>query len=267
MNLLEFQRTVGGAIMAPFTNTVDRTATSRKAQALIRPNNRLTSLERLEIYRRSYWCRVLDSLLEDFPGLCAVLGPRRFNRLAKSYLADQPSASFTLRDLGSRLEAWLGAHPDYAGANLALALDMARLEWAHIEAYDAAEHQRMGPEDLLELGAESKVGLQPHIRMLELQYPVDDLRIRVHQLSSEKRSRAARNLKPEPLHLAVHRIEFAVYYRRLAAGEFQILQALESGNSLGEAVSSLEDSHDMVEGWFASWSRMGWFCHPAHEGV
>jgi hypothetical protein len=257
MNLLEFQRTVGGAILSA------RTPTSREVQAIIRPNNRLTSLERLEIYRRSYWCRVLDSLLEDFPGLCAIVGSRRFNRLAKSYLAEQPSESFTLRNLGSRLEAWLGDHPDYAGANLALALDMVRLEWAHIEAYDAAAHQRMGRKDLLELGAESKVDLQPHLRLLELSYPVDDLRIRVQQLTSDKHSRAARNLKPETIRLAVHRIEFAVYYRRLAAGEFQILKALESGKSLGEAVSSLEDSHDMVEGWFASWSRMGWFCHPA----
>jgi hypothetical protein len=56
----------------------------------IKPNDRLTSLERLEIYSRSYWYRLLDSLYEDFPGLRAVLGQRAFERLAKAYLTDRP---------------------------------------------------------------------------------------------------------------------------------------------------------------------------------
>ena len=56
---------------------------------LIKPNDWLTSLERLEIYSRSYWFRILDGLYEDFPGLAAVLGQRAFHRLARAYL---PSA-------------------------------------------------------------------------------------------------------------------------------------------------------------------------------
>src|SRR5580693_7235917 len=103
----------------------------------IKPNDRLTSLERLEIYSRSYWYRLLDSLWEDFPGLRAVLGQRAFHRLSRAYLADCPSQSFTMRDLGSRLEGWLRRNPRYAGSRQALALDMVRLEWAHIEAFDS----------------------------------------------------------------------------------------------------------------------------------
>ena len=39
-----------------------------EADALVKPNDRLTPLERLEIYSRSYWFRVLDCLYDDFPG-------------------------------------------------------------------------------------------------------------------------------------------------------------------------------------------------------
>ena len=39
-----------------------------------------------------------------------------------------------------------------AGSRHALALDMVRLEWAHIEAFDNAAEKVLGPEDLLELG-------------------------------------------------------------------------------------------------------------------
>ncbi len=108
-----------------------------------------------------------------------MLGDRAFDRLSRAYLTDCPSQSFTLRNLGSRLEDWLTRHPEFAGKNLALALDMIRLEWAHIEAFDNAERKALGPEDLLELGPELAIALQPHIGLLELQYPVDELRIKV----------------------------------------------------------------------------------------
>jgi hypothetical protein len=165
MNLLGLQRQFAMAVMARLAPA------GGEARTFIKPNGRMTPLERLEIYRRSYWARVLDSLLDDFPGLCAVLGRRGFDRLSKAYLSELPSCSFTLRDLGSRLEAWLRDHPAFGGENLAVALDMVRLEWAHIEAFDGGTKKPLGPEDLLELGPEMRFGLQPHLRLLELQYP------------------------------------------------------------------------------------------------
>ncbi len=49
---------------------------------------------------------------------------------------DCPSRSFTLRNLGSQLESWLHKHPKWAGKKQALALDIVKLEWAEIEAFD-----------------------------------------------------------------------------------------------------------------------------------
>src|ERR1700756_1253546 len=109
MTLLDIQRRMAHAILQPLTGS-DRITPNTDA-GFPKPNDRLTSLERLEIYSRSYWFRVLDSLYEDFPGLRAVLGQRAFHRLSRAYLADCPSRSFTLRNLGSRLGDWLEAHP------------------------------------------------------------------------------------------------------------------------------------------------------------
>src|SRR5579863_5842095 len=227
MTLLEVQRRMANAIFQPLTRS-NRMAWGADAE-FIKPNNRLTSLERLEIYSRSYWFRILDSLYDDFPGLRAVLGERAFHRLSRAYLADCPSRSFTLRNLGSRLADWLQRNPPYAGGRCSLALDMARLEWAHIEAFDNAAERVLGPEDLLELGPEFRASLQPYIRLLALHYPVDDVRIQVNRASDERgfASNAAlkqkhRNLtrrvsrsKPEQVFLAVHRLNYTVYYRRI----------------------------------------------------
>ena len=72
-----------------------------------------------------------------------------------------PSTSFTMGNLGSKLESWLLANPEYAGRRLGPALDMARLEWAQIEAFDNATAKVLGPENLLELGPDFRAGLQP----------------------------------------------------------------------------------------------------------
>src|SRR5215470_97127 len=110
MTLLELQRRMAADVMRPLERG-DRVFRGVKAQ-YVKPNDRLTSRERLEIYNRQYWFRVIDSLYEDFPGLCAVVGPRAFDRLARAYLAECPSRSFTLRNLGSRLESWLEENPE-----------------------------------------------------------------------------------------------------------------------------------------------------------
>jgi hypothetical protein len=192
MTLLELQRRMMTAVMQPLTSS-DRIAAKTEdgrpmkieAAEFITPNSRLTSLERLEIYSRSYWYRALDSLYDDFPGLRAVLGQQAFHRLSRAYLAECPSRSFTLRNLGERLADWLQQNPQYAGRRHALALDMVRLEWAHIEAFDGAAEKALGPEDLIELGPDLRAGLQPYIRLLEFEYPVDKLLIQVNRASEE----------------------------------------------------------------------------------
>lgn len=297
MMLLELQRRMAKAVMQPLTSS-DRIAPKTRdgrpmrieVAEFITPNRRLTPLERLEIYSRSYWFRVLDSLYDDFPGLSAVLGKRAFHRLSRAYLADCPSQSFTLRNLGSRLEGWLRRNPKYAGSRHGLALDpfvldMARLEWAHIEAFDGAAEKVLGPEDLLELGPSFRAGLQPYIRLLALEYPVDELRIQVNQASEEHGTasnavlkqkhrnlkRRVRRLKRERIYLAVHRLNFTVYYRRIAAEEYCLLNALREGQPIGMAIqtgfknssATGDEQRAMLEKWFAVWAELGWLCPPA----
>ena len=82
MKLMQLQRTMARAVMQPLTSSErmqrrapDGGPMKRYASRFIKPNDRLTSFERLEIYNRQYWFRVLSALSEDFPGLHAV--PRR----------------------------------------------------------------------------------------------------------------------------------------------------------------------------------------------
>src|SRR5271163_5255485 len=143
MTLVTLQRAIARAVMQPLTSSErmrrsapDGGAMTDYAARFIKPNDRLTSFERLEIYNRQYWFRVFGAMAEDFPGLRAILGERRFDDMCRAYLMECPSRSFTLRSLGSRLEAWLRRNPQWIRGKKALALDMACLEWADMEAFD-----------------------------------------------------------------------------------------------------------------------------------
>jgi len=162
MKLKALQRTMARAVMQPLTLTerMQRVAPDGRpmrayAARFIKPNDRLTSFERLEIYNRQYWFRLLSSMVEDFPGLRAVLGSTRFEAMCKAYITDCPSRSFTLRNLGSQLEGWLHKHPRWAGKKQALALDIVKLEWAEIEAFDGKAEPPLRAEDLAAAGGAS----------------------------------------------------------------------------------------------------------------
>lgn len=285
MKLIEMQRRMAALLMLPLTSQ-DRiarkssagVAMKEEAEYFIKPNSLLTSQERLEIYSRSYWFRILDSFRDDFPGLEAILGSVPLERMARAYLVDCPSQSFTLRDLGSRLETWLKVHPRFGGRNHLLAVDMARLEWAHILAFDGPSEKPLGPEDLADLKPGLRVGVQPYLSLLRLQYPVDDIRIEVNK---DSEGAAASNValrkpripvarlhqrKSEPIFLAVHRVDLSVYYRRLSVEEFRLLTALRDGRSIAAAIHSAFDDGsalaaripELLKLWFATWSEFGW---------
>ena len=252
---------------------IDGGPTKVVVNQFIKPNDRLTSFERLEIYNRQYWFRIRQCFYEDYPGLRAILGDKKFEKLGDAYLEKFPSRSFTLRNLGSRLVKFLEAKADLPAQKRQLALDMARLEWAHIEAFDNAERKPLGPEDLLEPGPDLRLVLQPYVRLLALQYPVDELRVQLnehldgHSAASNAVRQAPRHpqvrrfarLKPQPIYLAVHRVDFTVYYRRLDADEFRLLEALRDGQSIGQALDSVELEHN-IQTWFANWAQLGWLC-------
>ena len=285
MSLLELQRRVAAVVMQPLTKaeTMRRSA-STEAEALVKPNSRLSSFERLEIYNQQYWYRVLSCFSEDFPGLRAIVGQRTFEGLMRAYLNDCPSRSFTLRNLGSRLEEWLRANSNWIESDPLLALDMVRLEWAHIEAFDGSFERVFTPTEIEAAGLDLQVCLQPYVRLLELAYPVDDLLIEVHDYEGgtdvssnaarmsqlRKRVRHYSHPDPEPVYLAVHRADDSVYYKRLQIESYRMLQALSEQVPFSVAIETAfegssmpeEDRIGALQQWFANWAELGWFCHP-----
>jgi hypothetical protein len=286
MNLLDLQRRMAEDVRRPLTTgfgmrklAEDGTPTADIASGYIKPNAMLTSFERLEIYNRQYWFRAIEAVSEDYPALNALLGPKRFDALIVAYLRENPSVSFTLRNLGARLPGWLAAHPEFTGARHDLAVDVARLEWAYIEAFDSASLPPLSAAEYVELLPDSVLPLQPHVQLLELRYPVDELVLAVRRgkpeadiasnaVSERKRSQQMRipRLRRAATYLVVHRFDYSVYYRRIDREGYLLLEALRHGRSIEEAVGCASCGvklpprvfADKIREYFAHASELGW---------
>jgi hypothetical protein len=290
--LHDLQRQMAAAVMQPLTldermRKRDRSGQDNHAAAekFIRPNDRLDSFKRLEIYNRQYWFRLFSSFEEDFSGLQAVLGRKMFQALMRAYLESNPSTSFSLRDLGSKLFQWSQKNSKWIEPHAELALDMISLEWAHIESFDTAIRPILPVEVMANLNEETRIGLQPHIRLLKLHHAVDNALIALrsdtgssNSLSNSatatrvvRRFRAVSGVGRETIYLAVHRYEDTVYYKRLNMEDFHLLLAIQTGETLMDAMGAAFESSVMPEserpGYirsaFQHWMSLGWLCESA----
>jgi Putative DNA-binding domain len=292
MNLLELQRRMVEDVRRPLTEDyemqgmdADGHSVEQIAASYIKPHALLSSFERLEIYNRQYWFRVIDAVSEDYPAVNAVLGAKEFDALVLAYLKETPSTSWTLRDVSGKLPRFLSAYPALVGRKRRLAVDVARLEWAYIEAFDGRQLAPLTADDIQSISPDSKVSLQPHIRLLDLHYPVDEIVLAVHKETPESDivSNAAVERKPrrtgeipsvrkERIYLAVHRYDNAVYYRRITREAWKLLRALGRGASIAESISEAfvrtrltgEEQTALLQETFAHASELGWLC-PMQE--
>jgi hypothetical protein len=283
-DLLALQRMMTHALALPLTEDDelaprwrDGRPMAEVAAEFIKPNDRLTSVDRLQIYARCYWYRLIDGVYDDAPGLRALLGEEKFSALVRAYLAKYPSRSFTLRNLSSRLAQFIHETPRLTAPDTALAHAVARFEWAQTVAFDGEARPTLTPDDLADTPpAKLRLGLQPYLTLLAFDWPIDDFVIAIKQreaLRSEASNAidrgpraASRKRVPRPRRkktfVVVHRYNLKLYYKRVDAAGFRMLTAVAAGRTLAQAVAAAGRGvkPEQVREWFATWMELGWFC-------
>lgn len=283
-DVIRLQRLMTHILVRPLTKNdglqptwIDGRAMTEVADEFIKPNDRLSAFERLQLYNRMYWFRLIDIMHDDNPGLRAVLGERKFVRLIEAYLAKYPSRSFTLRNLCSRLARFIHEEPRWTAPHTALAHTVARFEWAQTVAFDGEKRPVPAPDQIARTPpTRLRFGLQPYVSLLALDYPVDDYVIAVKQRDALRteasnavdavrhatKTRHVRRPRRGRIYLAVHRLDNRLFYKRLDRPAFLILQAVAAGRTLAQAVTAggRRMRPEQVGEWFATWMELGWLC-------
>ncbi len=282
-SLAQIQKDFLNCVKSPL-NSKDRIQLNPKGvqwvKSEMKPNDRLSGEARIEIYARQYWFRILESLYDDFPGLRALMGDLAFERLIREYIEKYPSRSYTLRDFGNRLPAYILKEKKRYKTNSILYFQMATMELAQLHVFDEKEEKPLSSKSLGSRPLNRRFQIAPHVRLMILDYPLDELQLKLNQggvreqLSNGVLDRRLRTkcrlivgkLQKEKVFLAVHRHQYRVYFKRMEPWAFELLQSLESGKPLGKAIEIVlsqkkylkQGISDRVGDQFREWSALGW---------
>jgi hypothetical protein len=213
---------------------------------------RASASERLHVYRYAVLSRLVGVLRDDYPTVLAALGRERFDPLAADYLRAHPSRHFSLRHVGARFPAFLADDPQDTARELRASApwcaDLARLELAVTDAFDAADAQPLARADLTALPPEYwdalALALMPGARLLALAWPVRALR-EAHD-ADQPLAREALAAEPEPV--LVWRRDERVLHRACGAEEYALLERVASGVRFGELCALAAEARGEEQG-------------------
>ncbi len=238
-----------------------------EAERLVTRSRAQSALERLAIYNRAYYARLLDCSSESYPVLCQAVGEEAFGGFGLDYLQKYPSRSYTLNDLGANFPCYLretrpGDEPTPSWPDFLI--DLATLEWTYNDVFDgpgvegkrllSAERLRQIPP---ERWPESRLIPVPCLRLLHLSYPAH-----LYYTAVRRKKEAAFPEAAETF-LAITRRRYVIRRFELSQGQHVLLEALLRGESVGQAIAGVDGDEaelaSLLTTWFRDWTAEGFF--------
>lgn len=231
MNASEFPSKVsagqfGQAVWDPVAET---------PRGLVGPDGE-TAPKRFNVYRNNVIASLSEALEQSFPAVVNLLGEDYFKALARAFVAEHPPSSPVLMwygaDLGDFIEGFppLQAYPYLA--------DVARIEWAWLQAYHSADAVPLDPAEIGAIAPEEVGNIRfekhPASGVFRSQWPVWDLaRANRFDVNAGIEIELAK-----PQSVLITRPEFEVELVLLRPGGDVFVTALFDGATLAEAAAA-----------------------------
>ena len=228
----------------------------------------MTSVDRLDVYREQYWYRHWANLAEDFPTVSWLLGGRaQLDALSTAFLDASPPASWNLQRLGEGLPDFVATQAPWRDDRRLL--DAARLDWAYVRAFDAADAPPFDAGALAAIPAD----VLPQARVSPswpLAHPASPAPRRSRDPPSRgRRARVARRSGADgSTCVAVWRdTSHGLQDAEVDPDAFELCGALAAGRPLGEACEQLATGlppeaaarlEAKIGDWFQEWTARGW---------
>jgi hypothetical protein len=213
---------------------------------------RLSASQRLAIYNRGYYYRLLDALSSVYQQTQRVLGNARFERLALAYLTRYPSEHPAVERVGRVFPEYLR---DLDAIERSVA-DLAALEWARLRALVAPNPRALVSASGIDpaLFASSRLQLVPALHWLELDPQA------LNAFAGGELGAALPGAPLERCAVAVWRRQHAVVHERLPGPELAALQLAAEGASIaricacfdsGSVADDTQRAFQMLSRWLS----------------
>jgi hypothetical protein len=151
--------------------------------ALVGGDNRLSAVERIDIYANMYFYRLLDAIKEDFPATLKILGAFEFHNLITGYLVEYPPSDPSITEASQHLAEFVENSPVLK--NKPFLSDLVRLERALVEVFLGLDSNPLIVDELQTIPPREwpaiRIAIHPAIRLLDCGWRVDELLSAVEQ--------------------------------------------------------------------------------------
>jgi hypothetical protein len=233
----------------------------RELAAFVADSPRMLAEDQIEAYRVQYLDRLSGALEDDFRAVARRLGTAQSRALVADFLAAQPPPDWNLYTLGAGLPAFLATQTDDA-----VTRDLARLEWAFCDAFGDADGTPLTAAALAAVDTEALgdlvLAVQPALRLVELDFPLCELRIALRDESEEPKIPESKKT-----YVVVARDhQRGLEYMYVTAAAYFTLTRLRRGEPLGAALEGAAEDAGATEDemlgalgtWFQNWTAWGW---------
>ena len=191
--------------------------------------------KRFSVYRNNVVVSLTAALEAAFPVIHALVGDEFFRAMAGVFLRAHPPSSPMMMFYGAEMPEFLTGFTPVQ--HLGYLPDVARLELALRESYHAADTAPMAAEALINLPPdqlmETRLQLSPALKVVRSAYPITAIWRAHHEPSADKPQMRADDA-------LIMRPEFDPKVDRLPAGGAELVEALQRGAKLGDAVLAAE---------------------------
>lgn len=197
---------------------------------------------RFNVYRNNTAFSLTEAMADSYPVISALVGDEFFKAMAGQYVQSNTPKSPVLLHYGETFAEFLETFEP--AESLPFLADVARVEWAFVQAYHAADSDSITAEALQAVPAEDVheacLTLHPSLHLIQSDWPAISI-WSIHQIDDlNERQAALRQVEQKGECGLIVRPEFEVNVQLVQPPILQLLTSFSDGATLGEAAERLE---------------------------
>ncbi|MEX1012808.1 MAG: putative DNA-binding domain-containing protein [Waddliaceae bacterium] len=239
----------------------------KEAEYYISPSNSLKPHQRIEIYNKQYWWRLINFMQKNFPLTLSLLGYTKFEKITIQYLMKYPPDYWSLTVLGRNYPEWIKENNELTDGKLIF--DAAQTDLYFYLSSITTHFPSISKEAVIEENFLNKnIKLQPHVFLLKSSYDLLNIReIIINNDPEYSKKHSSSMCQKNNLYYVIFRnMNNNISWKKVRQAEYLLLGYFKEGVNILEACDWIKSQDSQVQEtmmnkfhiWIQSWTQLGW---------
>ncbi len=217
----------------------------REVPEAVGPRDPVVPTARFNVYRNNSAVSLTEAVADNYPVVCELVDEKFFTAMARTFVADHLPASPVLLEYGGDFPGFIDSFEP--ARSLPFLGDVARIEWAWLEAYHSQDAPSLRADALQSIGGDeigdARIGLHPSTRLVRSDWPAVSIWSAHQAETAAERERAMQQISREAECALIVRPDFDVNVHLIQPAIWQLLDAFGAGATISEAAARLDDAN------------------------